>query len=224
MVNKLASPMTVVSRPFSPSDLVGGHPALDLVNTVTARNTPTPIDWLDGYERLLDWARLAQVAQEKVLTVLGKQAADSLPNAARALARLKQFREALYTAYTAQLSGTRVPQAVLSEINDIWQEAQSRIRLEYCGNRVDARVSVEGSGLDLIRDCVAVPAIELLRSLPTDRARLCRGDRCGWLFIDSSKGGQRVWCDMATCGNAAKTLRQQEIAQRKRRAAGVRRR
>jgi hypothetical protein len=76
--------MTVVSRSFSPSDLVGGHPALDLVNTVTARNTPTPIDWLDGYERLLDWARLAQVAEDKVLTVLGKQAADSLPNAARA--------------------------------------------------------------------------------------------------------------------------------------------
>ena len=100
----------------------------------------------------------------------------------------------------------------------------ARVRLEYSENGVDARVSVEGSGLDLIRDCLAASAIELLRSLPTDRARLCRGDRCGWLFIDSSKGGQRVWCDMATCGNAAKTLRQQEIAQRKRRAAGVRRR
>lgn len=217
MSNETPIPMTVVSRPFSSRDLVGGHPALDLVNTVTARNTATPIDWLDGYERVLEWARLAKITEDKVLTILGKRAGDSVQDAARALTRLKQFRETLHTAYAAQLSETRVPQAVLNEITAVWQQAHSRLRLEYSDHRVDARVSVESSGLDLIRDCLVDGAIELLCSLPTDRARICRGDRCGWLFIDSSKGGQRVWCDMATCGNAAKTQRQQEIAQRRRR-------
>src|SRR5438552_8047473 len=112
-----------------------------------------------------------------------------------------QFREALYTAYATLLSGTRVPQAVLDVIAAVWREAQTRMRLEYEDNRVDAQVSIEDSGLDLIRDSPAGSAIELLRSLPMDRARICRGDRCGWLFIDSSKGGQRVCCDMDTCGN-----------------------
>jgi predicted RNA-binding Zn ribbon-like protein len=205
--------MTIVSRPFSAADLVGGHPALDLVNTVTARNTATPLDWLDGYERLLEWARLANISEDKVLTLLSKQAAGSFNSAVRALARLKQFREALHTAYAAVLTGKRVPGAVLDEIGVTWQEAQSRIRLEYSDNRIDARVSIDRSGLDLIRDCLVGSAIELLRCLPTDRARVCRGDRCGWLFIDSSKGGQRVWCDMATCGNAAKTHRQQKNKQ-----------
>ena len=209
--------MTIVSRPFSARDQVGGHPALDLVNTVTARNTATPVDWLDGYERLLEWARLANVTEDKVLTLLGKQAALSLESAARALARLKQFREALHTAYAALLSGKRIPQPILDELEVIWLEAQSRLRLEYSDNRVAARVSVERSGFDLIRDCVAGSAIELLRRLPTDRTRICRGHSCGWLFIDSSKGGQRVWCDMATCGNAAKTRRHQENAERRRR-------
>jgi hypothetical protein len=148
------------------------------VNTVTARNTPTPIDWLDGYERLLEWARLAQISEDKVLTVLSKQAADSPPNAARALTRLKQFREALYTAYTAQLSGTRVPQAVLSEINDIWQEAHSRLRLEYSGDRVEARASVEASDSRLC-GCPSDRAVELA----SHRSRAVMSRRSVWLAL-----------------------------------------
>ena len=222
--NDSSNHMTVVSRPFSARDLVGGHPALDLVNTVTARNTAAPLDWLDGYERLLEWARLANVTEDAVLTLLSKQAAGSFDSAVRALARLKQFREALHTAYAALLTGKRVPEGVLDEIGVIWREAQSRMRFEYSDNRIEARASIERSGLDLIRDCLAGSATELLRSLPVDRARVCRGDRCGWLFIDLSKGGQRVWCDMATCGNAAKTRRHQESMQRSRRTRrGVRR-
>jgi predicted RNA-binding Zn ribbon-like protein len=209
--------MTIIARPFSPGDLVAGHTALDLVNTVTARNTSTPRDWLDGYPRLLEWAKLANVAEEKVLMLLGKQAAASLDDAEGALMRLKQFREALHTAYGALISGKRVPQRILDEIDVVWREAHGRSRLEYSEGRVTARASVERSGLDLIRDCVASSAVELLRSLPADRLRVCRGEACGWLFIDSSKGGQRVWCDMAICGNAAKTRRYQENAKRRRR-------
>lgn len=208
------SSMTIISRPFSPGDLVGGHTALDLVNTVTARNTPTPRDWLDGYPRVLEWAKLAHVAEERILVALGKQAAGSLDDAGYALARLKAFREALHAAYGAVIAGKRVPQRILEEVDAVWREAQSRIRLGYSEGHVTAQASIERSGLDLIRDSVAGSAVELLQSLPTDRARVCRGEACGWLFIDSSKGGQRVWCDMAVCGNAAKTRRFQENSKR----------
>jgi predicted RNA-binding Zn ribbon-like protein len=215
--------MTIVSRSFSPGDLVSGHPALDLVNTVTARNTATPRDWLDGYPRLLEWARLANVTEDEVLTLLGKLATDSPQYAARALTRLKQFREVLHIAYVGLILGTRVPQGVLDELGEIGGEAHSQLRLEYYDNRVVPRVSIERSGLDLIRDALAAGAIELLQSLPTDRARVCRGSACGWLFLDSSKGGQRVWCDMATCGNEAKTRRHQQGGQRVSSPARVRR-
>lgn len=208
--------MTIVSRAFRAEDLVGGHPTLDLMNTVTARNTPAPRDWLDGYERVLEWARLAQISEEKTLRLLSKQATESADGAVRALARLKEFREALHTAYSAVLTGSPVSPAVLDEIGAIWREAQGRTCLEYSDGRVEARISIERSGLDSIRDCLVAGAMDLLSSLPTDRARICRGDACGWLFIDSSKGGQRVWCDMATCGNAAKTRRHQKSAQRRR--------
>ncbi|HEV2391667.1 MAG TPA: CGNR zinc finger domain-containing protein [Verrucomicrobiae bacterium] len=37
--------------------------------------------------------------------------------------------------------------------------------------------------------------------------RLCQGDTCGWLFVDSSKNHSRRWCDMRDCGNRAKARR-----------------
>jgi predicted RNA-binding Zn ribbon-like protein len=47
-------------------------------------------------------------------------------------------------------------------------------------------------------------AVELLRSSPTGRLKECPGDRCGWLFLDTSKRGNRRWCSMSECGQEAK--------------------
>ena len=42
-----------------------------------------------------------------------------------------------------------------------------------------------------------------------DRARLkrCEGHNCGWLFLDTTKSNNRVWCEMEPCGNRAKQTR-----------------
>jgi predicted RNA-binding Zn ribbon-like protein len=199
--------MRVIARTFSPRDLVGGHPALDLVNTVTARNTPAPIDWLDGYPRLLEWARLANVADETRLRTLGQQATRRAADAALALERIKQLREALHVIYVAMVGDERSPAAALEQLETAWQDAHSRLRLSDVGDRIETLLDAERSGLDWIRHSIALGAVELLRTLPHGRARMCEGEHCGWLFVDTSKGGQRVWCDMATCGNAAKTRR-----------------
>ena len=197
--------MIVVARPFSPHDIVGGHPALDLVNTVTSRDVAPPIDWLDGYPRLVEWARLAGIGEAEALDELIERATASPREAAEALDRLKQFREALYAAYTALIRDETPPALDVSTIETAWKEAQSRQHLACGDHQVRARLEIGTSGFDLIRDQIAGSAVDLLCRLPSDRARLCRGERCGWLFIDSSKGGKRVWCDMATCGNAAKS-------------------
>ena len=69
---------------------------------------------------------------------------------------------------------------------------------------------MESSRLDYLSHELALRAVDLLRTLPEARTRICAGSKCGWLFIDSSKGGRRRWCDMATCGNAAKSKRHYE--------------
>jgi predicted RNA-binding Zn ribbon-like protein len=61
--------------------------------------------------------------------------------------------------------------------------------------------------LDLIASTVAYRMVQQVLPLPMDRLRICQGPNCSWVFIDSSKAGRRRWCDMAVCGNAAKSRR-----------------
>ncbi len=50
-------------------------------------------------------------------------------------------------------------------------------------------------------------AAELLVTGDLSRVRVCGGERCGWLFVDTSKNRSRRWCDMQDCGNVAKVRR-----------------
>jgi predicted RNA-binding Zn ribbon-like protein len=199
--------MHIISRAFSARDLVGGHPALDLVNTVTARNTPCPIDWLDGYRRLVEWASLAKVVDETGADALEKQASRQASRAVRALGKIKELREALHVIYGAMVRDEPTPAVALAVLESAWKEAQGNQRLLVVGERIETHLNAARSGLDWIRHSIALSAVELVQSLPHDRARICDGEHCGWLFLDTSKGGRRVWCDMATCGNAAKARR-----------------
>jgi predicted RNA-binding Zn ribbon-like protein len=52
---------------------------------------------------------------------------------------------------------------------------------------------------------VALRAIRIILEPPPQGVRAC--DRCGWFFIDSSRGRRRRWCSMNTCGNQAKAAR-----------------
>jgi predicted RNA-binding Zn ribbon-like protein len=83
--------------------------------------------------------------------------------------------------------------------------------------RLQFEADRETSGLDLPLDLVVFAAVDLLGELDSDRTRVCRGNDCGWLFIDSSKSGRRVWCDMATCGNTAKSQRFARASRRRKR-------
>jgi predicted RNA-binding Zn ribbon-like protein len=49
---------------------------------------------------------------------------------------------------------------------------------------------------------------------PPKKLKLCDGPNCSWLFLDTSKAGRRRWCDMADCGNAAKSRRHYARSQR----------
>ena len=67
--------------------------------------------------------------------------------------------------------------------------------------------SVSKSNLDSIARMVAYRIVEDVLTSPMERLRMCQGPNCSWLFLDSSKGGRRRWCDMAVCGNATKSRR-----------------
>ncbi len=49
----------------------------------------------------------------------------------------------------------------------------------------------------------------LIKETPT-RIKMCAAETCIKLFLDTSKGGQRKWCSMETCGNRLKTRKYRE--------------
>src|SRR6186713_1815980 len=208
--------MQVTTHEFRPKDIVAGNAALDFVNTVTARDT-TPLDWLDGYPRLVEWAALAGVLDSRAAASLLAQAEDAPREASSALARARRIREAIHDACVALLDGKAVPRATLEEIESAWKRAAARGRLASGDGRLRFEADRDASGLDLPLDLVVVTAVDLLGELDAERTRVCRGHDCGWLFIDSSKSGRRVWCDMATCGNTAKSQRFARASRRRKR-------
>lgn len=202
---------------FRAADLVGGHVVLDLVNTVTARNAD-PIDWLDNYSQLLDWAALTGEFDRGVLAELAQLSAARPGEAALALNRIRELRETLHDVLAGAIGNEPARTSALSRFDGLWKDAVANARLTISDRHVRLESGVESSRLDYLNHALALAAFELLQTLPLERTRVCAGPRCGWLFIDRSKGGRRRWCDMATCGNAAKSRRHY---QRKRNARGA---
>ena len=179
--------------------LVGGHPALDLVNTVEPR-----IPNSDGREHLtsptalLTWARRTSLLDEaEAMRVAATW--EQVPSAAlKDLSASIDLRERLYVALTALLA-SRTPD--LAPITARWAKAAQRAALQMTPDGVRVRAA------PLIADRLAFAAVDLLTGLDLTRLRACPPDDggCGWLFLDHSRNNSRRWCVMADCGTAAKS-------------------
>jgi predicted RNA-binding Zn ribbon-like protein len=191
---------------FQRSDLVGGHVVLDLVNTVTGRDS-RPTDWLENYQRLLEWAALTDAFDPKALHMLKRMSRADEGAATRALNRLRDLREAVYTVVVAAIRSEPSPERALAQMERHWKTAVDASQLTFLERRMQLELDVQRSGLDHPTHLLALSAFDLLQALPLERMRECAGPRCTWIFIDRSRGGQRRWCDMATCGNQAKSKR-----------------
>ena len=205
-MNKTSALIDTQAHSFRPRDFVGGDVVVDLVNTVNARDGD-PEDWLDGYPRLLEWAELTGSFDPGALRRLERQASRDPVGAARALRSIKELREALHGILGAIGEEETPPEDDGRRLERSWKGAIAHGRIDLSGGEARIRVDVKTPGLAYLEHELAIHAIELLQSLPQERTRVCAGPRCGWLFIDRSKAGRRRWCDMATCGNAAKSRR-----------------
>jgi predicted RNA-binding Zn ribbon-like protein len=107
--------MTPTPHEFQSADLVAGHVVLDLLNTVTARDT-TPHDWLATPASLLQWAGISGHFDSSHLARL-QRLAGAQPAAARAaLRRCRRLREALHSVFSALQQGRAVDAQALQTL------------------------------------------------------------------------------------------------------------
>ena len=198
--------MRIHPHTFRPRDLVGGHVAVDLANTVTARNAE-PVDWLHDYRHLLAWAELTGEFDPRALRELATLATEHPRAASAALSDVRLLRETVHDLLVAIVREATPPPRAQRELEARWRRAVAATRFVPSAGGLRPEPSLRTSGLGYLEHELVLRTVELLQELPPHRLRGCPGPSCGWLFIDRSKGGRRRWCDMATCGNAAKGRR-----------------
>lgn len=181
------------------ADFVGGHPALDFLNTVADTGKTRDADKLVDWPAVHAWAERSGLLAPADLARLLRHARQ---DDADALAALHRFREDAYTAIlhlTAGGGGTAGARAA-DRLAVAIRDAIGRSAFEA----VDGRFAWRHAARAVTRwvDAAALGFEQLLRSDDFARVRQC--GRCTWFFVDRGLGVGRRWCDMRTCGNRAK--------------------
>lgn len=182
-------------------EAVGGHPALDFVNSVRRW---TPAVGADDLASFADAVRFATTAG-----LLGGAEARALaraPDGDRELTRLRALRDAIHAIAAAIAAATRPPPAALSVLDRHLAEGARHARLvAAAANRIERKVAPSSAGPAALRYRVADAAAALFTGPDAARIKACPA--CGWVFLDASKNRSRRWCSMDTCGSADKARR-----------------
>jgi predicted RNA-binding Zn ribbon-like protein len=199
VVSKLPRHQRLVDGLLLPAT-VASHPALDFCNTLAGWGAAEPRDYLASYDHLTVWAREAGLVASPAAAELREVAERDPAGAARALARARSLRAALYDACTDP-GDTAAWEGVAREAR-----AAAAHAVLSPSAPPGRRWSVsEQSGVALPVLEVARSAGDLLATLVPGDVKACPGTQCGWLFVDSR--GRRRWCSMEVCGNRAKARR-----------------
>jgi predicted RNA-binding Zn ribbon-like protein len=187
-------------------DLVAGHPALELVNTVSSWLVAEPRDDLSSLRAVLRFGQAVGLLDEEEAEQLLERATAHPEVVIAELGRLRQLRDCLHRLAAAQACGHEPAAADLDLLGRGLAEALPQGRLRRIGDGCYGPVfTVAGTGLGVLRCRLLAAAAELLRGGALERVKECPA--CGWVFLDQSKNRSRRWCQMKTCGSAAKARR-----------------
>ena len=174
--------------------LDGGHPALELVNTIYGQvGGPVEHDVLGAPDDLVTFARRLGFA------------GAATPPSGEALGAALRLRAALDRALRALLAGEARPGDELREIAVAAQAALGAAHLTGAEGPALAWTWPEADPFTPVHR-LAHAAAELLTDAEALSVLSCC-DACCWLFLDRSRGAGRRWCSMADCGTEAKKRR-----------------
>ena len=189
-------------------DLSGGHPALDLVNSLDNRfRDDGPNENLVRYGDLLRFLGESDLLDARQIGVLNKSAGEEA--AEQALHAVKELREATAAVfYAAMEEKTPVANDVLT-LQRHFLDAGRQRQLRWDGEH--AHMTWHWDRVEADPDfpvwLLAQSVSELLLSDHAAHVRTCAVNTCRWLFLDTSKNHTRRWCNMKVCGNRMKARR-----------------
>ncbi len=193
-------------------NLCGGHPALDLVNSLDYRFSDRErLDLLTSYDDLLRFVEQTQLLDGRQIRELAKAADPAI--AARILRSAKELREAIAGIFYAYVDDRAPTADQIRILEKNLGYANRRRELRWTKPMRGERAGLKWSWGSSEREpelplwVLAQSAARLLMSDTMDRVHACAHESCRWLFVDTSKNGTRRWCQMRLCGNRMKARR-----------------
>ena len=174
------------------TNTIGGHMAIDLLNTVSIVNGEV-VDSLQSDADVKKWLSENSVVGDS--KELKNQFSDLVPT-------IRELRETVRQLFISRKEGK---QTNVETLNAYLQYGASYLQLVSVGK--------EQYGLKRMRKIetveqllapIAEAAAELLAMNDFSRVRKCESADCVLWFYDSAKSHKRRWCSMAICGNRHK--------------------
>ncbi|MEO8609353.1 MAG: ABATE domain-containing protein [Chloroflexota bacterium] len=187
--------------------LVGGHIALDFVNTVGDHLAEQPREWVKTYADLAIWAVHAGVITQDHAGRLITLAEEQADVAEQALTRAIETREVIFRLLLGVIRKQAPDEVDLAAFNAVLANAPARTRIVHEHEHYHWHFSGENESLDDPLWRIIWAAADLLTADQLSQVKVCEGDQCGWIFLDISRNQARRWCSMANCGNRAKANR-----------------
>ena len=213
----MSSPPTLYAKTTLPradgalSDvpLVGGHLALDLLNSTPRHDGHHPDDLLaPGYVNLLQWAVAVGALAPDQIRPLELLAGKEPREAAAVRRRTLALRRELAAVVAALVHGGTISRdlpVIDAEVASA-QDARSLVLHDGAGEwRWKREKTLERPLWE-----VALAGADLLLHADRSRVRQCDAPDCERFFVDTSRNGLRRYCSAGCCGTVERVRRYRE--------------
>lgn len=176
---------------WSDDSFVGGHMALDFLNTVGDTDKSRSHNLITSPDALLDWLTASGSEDDGVKCSSPSQ--DDVDS-------LVRFRELAHRVLSSSLGNATAESGDIQTFEAQLKSSLGRAHLDL--SAAPARWITTGSNSHYWIDRFVLLVEGFLSSPEAAKLRQCEG--CSWFFLNSGRGRGRRWCNMSTCGNRHK--------------------
>ena len=185
---------------------IGGHPAVDFVNTLGGRPDDPDDEYLNCYNDLLVWTEQAGLVQPSSVSDFRNVATTNPDSADAALQRARLLREGIDRLLRANLNPkTQLRMGDATTIRVAYLEALTNATLQPHDLHLAWVWPDDTDDLNRPLWPIALAAVDLFQTAPLQLLSQCQ--HCRWLFLDTSRQHNRRWCSMNACGAIMKMRR-----------------
>ncbi len=194
--------------------LVGGDLAFDFANTSSGRGWPNRQEHLRSAQTVVDWAEHAKMLGPADAEWLRAAVSADRSLARRVLRRALALRENIYAIAVEVTAGRPAPLAGVEALARTHAACLACAKLSPFEGRYVWSWTPTENAAEAVLGPIALSALTILTQGDLSRIKQCQGEKCGWLFFDTTKNKSRRWCEMEICGNRAKQRRHSARARR----------